>query len=383
MTLKPYKIMYLIIGLGPGGAETNLFRILKRLDRSVFQPVVIYFLKIPGPLEDKIKALGVEVHFVGLKSMFDLLAYSRLYRLIKEWSPDILHTQTFVPDIAGRIIGRFLKVPVIITSIRNVYYGGFGRYFLFRLTEKFADRTTFVSRAAAERFVELNVLPESKVQVIHNGLSPDIYYSGLNEAGKKKKRKELNLPEEGFMFLAVGSLKKQKGYEDLFKALKLMDKTNSEFYLAVVGNGYYRSEEAVHKKQVKELDLAEKIIFIGHSDHVPAYMAAADALVLSSLWEGLPGVVMEAMASELPVVATAVGGTPELVVDGETGYLVSPGKPDELGRALSRITELPEGERRAMGKAGRSRVEEYFHVDKMVEAYVELYKDCLRNKNML
>ena len=383
MRFKPYKIMYLIIGLGPGGAETNLLRIIERIDRSIFQPVVVYFLKIPGPLEDKIKALGVEVHYLRLRSMFDLSAYHRLYRLIKELAPDILHTQTFVPDIAGRIIGRMLKVPVIITSIRNVYYGSFGRYFLFRITEKFADRTTFVSRAAAERFVDLNVLPESKAQVIHNGLNPDIYYSGLNKAEMKKKRKELKLPEEGFMLLAVGSLKKQKGYEDLFKALKLLEKTNSDFYLAVVGNGYYSSEEAGHKKQVRELALDEKVIFIGHSDNVPAFMAAADVLVLSSLWEGLPGVVMEAMASELPVVATAVGGTPELVVDGKTGYLVSPGKPDELGRALVRITELPEGERKEMGRAGRNRVEEYFHVNKMVESYVELYKDCLRSKNML
>ena len=383
MRFKQYKILYLIIGLGPGGAETNLYRILEKIDRGFFQPVVVYFLKIPGPLEDKIKALGVEVHYLGLKSIFELTAYYRLYRLIKELSPDILHTQTFVPDVAGRIIGRLLKVPVIITSIRNVYYGGFGRFFLFRLTEKFADRTTFVSRAAAERFVELNILPKSKAQVIHNGLNSDIYFYGLSKAEKKKKRRTLNLPEEGFMLLAVGSLKKQKGYEDLFKALKLLGKTNSDFYLAVVGNGYYSSEEAVHKKQVRDLNLDKKVIFIGHSDQVPAYMAAADVLILSSLWEGLPGVVMEAMASELPVVATAVGGTPELVVDGKTGYLVSPGKPDELEQALIRITELPEDERRAMGRAARKQVDEFFNVNKMVESYVELYKDCLRSKNML
>jgi len=129
------------------------------------------------------------------------------------------------------------------------------------------------------------------------------------------------------------------------------------------------------------LGLAERIIFLGHSNSVPALMAASDALVLSSGWEGLPGVVMEAMASELPVVATNVGGTPELADDGKTVYLVEPANQDEMKEALVKLMSLSDEERKTMGKAGREKVKIEFHLDKMVSEYEQLYCEALNEKD--
>ena len=373
------KIIYLIIGLGRGGAEMMLYRLLERLNREVFNPVVVALLKFSGPLKDKIDSLKIEVYVVSPKTKLDLFIYFKLYRLIKEHSPVILHTQLFAADIMGRIIGRLLKIPIVITSIRNIYYGGFGRNILLRWSERFADKTTFVSKAAAQRFRELKIVPVEKTQVIYNGIDPDLFYRRLSIEDKKAKRNELGLTSDGFLFLAVGSLNLQKGYFDLLSALHMIKEKVGGFKLIIAGSGPLKNKVRL---KTEELGLQKEVVFLGRCDIVPTVMAAVDALVLSSLWEGLPGVVLEAMASELPVVATAVGGTPELVIDGKTGYLVPARSPEKLARALEKIIHLPEEQRRSMGKAGRSRVKEHFHVDNMVRAYEDLYYECMREKDI-
>jgi len=150
-----------------------------------------------------------------------------------------------------------------------------------------------------------------------------------------------------------------------------------EYTALIVGSGPLKKEI---KKEAAELGLEDRVILLGRSDRVPELMAAADLLVLSSLWEGLPGVVLEAMASELPVVATAVGGTPELVVEEENGYLVAPGEAEELAAALAKVLNLPEDLRVKLGRKGRKKVEELFSLDKMVTSYEKLYADMWKEK---
>ena len=368
------KIVYLINSLGSGGAQMMLFRLLERIDREKFQPVVVSLLKVKGVLQDRIESLGVDVHVLEFKSGHDFKTFLKLHHLLKELSPQVLQTQLFAADILGRIMGRVLKIPVVITSIRNVYYGSSGRYLLFKLTENFASGTVFVSKAAAKRFTELKILPAAKAKVIYNGLNIEGFYSGLCEKNKREKRNTLDLPEKGFLLLSVGRLTRQKDYSNLFRALDLIQKENIDFYLVIAGSGPLKDELV---EQAEVLGLAERIIFLGHSDSVPALLAASDAFVLSSSWEGLPGVVMEAMASELPVVATNVGGTPELVDDGKTGYLVQPADQDEMKEALVKVMAFSETERNNMGKAGRIKVQNQFNVERMVSEYEQVYYEAI------
>ena len=371
MQKRSVKIVYLINGLGSGGAEMMLYRLLKELDRNSFSPTVVALLNLSGPLKEKIEALDVPVYITGPRSKLDLLALLRLFSTLKELAPDILHTQLFAADIMGRLMGKLLKVPVVISSVRNTYYGGRGRNLLIKLTERFADRTTFVCRAAAERFSEKGIVPAEKAQVIYNGLDPSCYLQGLDRVAKQGKREELGLPGQGFLLLAVGSLSRQKGYDDLLAALSLLqEKKEAGWQLAVAGSGPLGGEL---RALVEELNLKQKVLFLGRRDDVPELMAAADALVLSSRWEGLPGVVLEAMAAELPVVATEVGGTPELIVDGETGFLVPAAAPQELAEALEKLFSLLPEDLQRHGQAGRCRVEAHFTVEQMVRAYQDLY----------
>ncbi len=352
-----------------------LYRLLCGLDRTRFQPTIITLQSFPGPLQEMIEGLNINVYEVKVKSKLDLTAVIRLYSLIKRLKPQILHTQLFASDILGRIIGRILKVPVIITGIRNIYYGSFSRYLLYKVTERFSDETVFVSNAAAKRFSELSIVPIEKAKVIHNGLDLNDFYKALSNEEKLAMRASLSLPEKGYLILAVGRLSRQKGYSGLFKALILLEKMiDFDYKLIIAGTGPLGQEL---EREVKDLGLQHKVTFIGRCDNIPALMAASDLLVLNSLWEGLPGVVMEAMASELPVVATEVGGTSELIVDGETGYLVPPASPQEFAHCLKGIIQKSEFDRKLMGKLGFKRIEAYFQVDKMIKSYESLYNACL------
>lgn len=377
MRAKNYKILYLINGLGPGGAENMLYRLLQGLDRSTFQPEVIALLDIGGPLKEKIEELDIPVQIIGIRSKKDIASLSRLYRALKKSSPDILHTQLFGADILGRLMGRALKIPVIITSIRNTLYPGPGRDFLLKVTERFAQQTTIVSQASAESFIARGVVPRQKLKVIYSGIDPAKFYSGLDREAKEEIRAELHLPREGFILLAVGSLTAQKGYFDLLEAVSLLAGSDDKvpLTLIIVGSGEMESEI---RDRVDALNISEAVLFLGRRDDVPRLMAAADALVLSSHWEGLPGVVLEAMASELPVVATSVGGVPEIGIDGATGFTVPPRQPQALAAALDKIVNTPSIERLQMGRAGRSRVIEKFHVQKMIAAYEELYLKAIK-----
>jgi len=374
--MSAVKITYLITGLGTGGAEMMLYRLLAKLDRNHFSPEVVALLDLKGPLTDRIKALGVPVTVLDMRSKFDLTVIQKLAKHLAEQQPQILHTQLFAADIMGRMLGRVYGVPVIVTSIRNIYYGSRWRDLLIKWTDRFAKRTTFVSALAAQRFIDQGLVPKEKAVVIHNGLDPLEYRADLSAAEKKRWRKKLGVPEKAYFILAVGSLTRQKGYSLLFEALKILCTCNPSFYLIVAGEGPLLE---ILQDLAARLDLTEKIGFIGRCDQVPELMAAADVLVLSSLWEGLPGVVLEAMASSLPVVATAVGGVPELIIDGITGLLVKPENPGDLAGKLKMMMAMSSAERSALGQAGYKKIEQEFSLVKMKEAYESLYQSCLRS----
>ena len=378
--MEQIRIAYIITGLGRGGAEMMLYRLLERLDKQVFQPCVITLLDQPGPLHSKIRALGIPLYSASTKSKLDIISFFRLFRLIKTINPTILQTQLFAADILGRIFGRILKIPVVITSIRNMYYGGWFRKMLIKHTNQLSDQITIVSKKAASSFESENIIPLSMNKVIYNGINPDNFLFGMNRKQKEKIRTALNLHVTGFMILCVASLTAQKGYPQLLKALSIVTKNYKEIKLVIVGSGPLEKNIL---QIINDHKLSGHVSLLGSRDDVPELMAAADALILSSLWEGLPGVVLEAMASELPVIATAVGGVPELVDDEVTGFLVKPGDPDGLAEPIFKLAIMPEAKINLIGKAARKKVIESFHVDKMVRAYEELYTESLRAKKLV
>jgi glycosyltransferase involved in cell wall biosynthesis len=360
------KVLYLITELNVGGAERALARLLAGIDRERFLPLVACLYGAHSPVADSIRALGIEVVDLGMAAKWRLDALLRLYRLLRSERPTILHTRLFHANLAGRLLGRLAGVPVVICGERTMGMESSGRYLLNRLTLALADRVVCVSERVAAFYRErIGLLPEKTV-VIPNGVElPD----PAQFLGQCEARCMLGLPRDGIWIASVARLAPVKRLDLLLSAVAVLEDVS----LVLVGDG---SEEERLRELAGRLGLMGRVRFAGYQQDVWPWLAACDVLVLSSDWEGMPNAVLEAMGAGLPVVATAVGGTPEVVVEGETGLLVPPGDVSALAAALERLIRDPEL-CQAMGMAGRQRARACFSAQTMVERTQTLYAELL------
>jgi glycosyltransferase involved in cell wall biosynthesis len=328
-----------------------------------------------GPIADELTAAGIDVRSLGMKSKLDVPAVFRLYRLLREKRVDVLHTYLFHANFLGRIVGRLAGVKVIISSERIMGLEGRYRLVLNRLTSPLADAFTANAQAVKKFMVEEIRLPEEKIAVIYNGV--DVGRFDI-QVERKMVRDALGLAEGDLACVTVARLDAQKGVRYLIEAARKVveDKPNVKFL--VVGDGPLRgSLEMLSEK----LGLTEHVFFLGKKADIARLLKASDVFVLPSVWEGFPNVVLEAMASGLPVIATKTSGTPEAVAEGETGLLVEPKDSDGLAEAiLKSLSDLRK--LRGMGVCGRKRAEECFSVEKMIRENEKLYVRLTEGKNL-
>jgi len=373
------KILYLVTELKTGGVKTLILGLVKKLDRKKFEPVVVSITPI-AEIGKKIEEEGVKV--LSLSANFKYIRYSplivlRLISIINKEKPEILHSHIFSADFLGRIIGKFCKVPIIISTIHNEKFGREFYEKLLKYTEKFCDMTTIVSQNVAKVMVEKKVVSEGRFRVIYNGIELNSFNLD-KDLMRKKIRSELNLKENQKVLISVGRLTEQKGYPCLIEAFNNLIKKYPDLALIILGEGEDREKL---EREVKIKNLKENISFLRNKDNVPEYLAASDVFVSSSLWEGLPLSILEAMASRLPVIATQVGGVPEIIKEGETGFLVEPKNSKALAEKIGYLLSLPQEERKKVGEKGRKLVEEKFTLDKMVKSYENLYEEFCTKRN--
>lgn len=332
----------------------------------------------PQAFMEELTAAGIPLATLNMRrGVPDPRAIFKLVKILRQWQPAILTSFMFHANLLGRIAGRIAGVPVIISSIRNENFGGPRRDKILRYTDWMGNISTTNSRLAAESLIKRGVVPADKMQVIPNGLVLDRFYIDLKE--RIKLRQQLGISYNEFLWLAVGRLEEQKDYPTLLDAFRILILKNVRVQLRIAGQGPLLE---VLKRQAVDSGLSDRIVFLGLRRDIPSLLNAADGFVLSSAWEGLPNVVMEAMAACKPVVATNVGGVPELVEDGVSGYIVPPHDPEALAAAMLKIMSLSEDERRAMGRAGRAHIEAKYSLDQVVDRWEKLYQDLLRNKGV-
>lgn len=365
----PIPVLHLITDLTTGGAQTALLRLVERLDRSRFLPAVACLYGSDGAIARQMRALGVPVTDLGMTAKWHWDAFWRFYRLLRRERPAILHTWMFHANIPGRLLGRLAGIPIVVSSERTMGQEARWRYRLDRLTAPLADRVVCVSQPVADFAVRNVGLPAHKIAVIPNGLDLQAF-EGLPT--RQEARAALGLPAGQPLVGVVARLTPVKRLDVLLQALAALPEAGA----VLVGDGPQRAQlEALSR----ELGLADRVHLAGHQDDVRPWLAALDVFALSSDWEGLPNAVLEAMAAGLPVVATAVGGTPEVVVNGATGLLVPPNNPPTLAQAIAALLRDPELGGR-MGKAGRERVAQHFSVEQMVRQTERLYEELLTDK---
>lgn len=371
--MKRHNIVLISTALAYGGAEAQLVRLATRLKAKGWGVRVVSLMP-PRAYVEELEAAGIPVFSLGIRRKLpDPRPISRLARFIREWRAHIVHSFMVHANLLARLVRLLAPVPVLICSARSIDEGGRLREILYRLTDPLCDLTTQVSRAGLERYVRVGAVPHHKIRYIPNGVDTERFKP--NPEGRFKIRRELGV--DGFVWLAVGRLDSPKDYPNMFRAFAQVVQKDSNTVLLIAGDGPLRKDMEV---LAQKMGIEERVRFLGIRRDIPQLMNAADAYVMSSSWEGMPNVLLEASASGLPIVATDVGGNGEIVLDGETGFLVPLKDPDQLAQAMLRLMSLPQEERKHMGEKARRNVEDNFALEKIVDRWEKLYYELLSRK---
>lgn len=374
------KVCHIITRLDLGGAQKNTLYTCAHLNREVFL--------VTGPggvLDEQAKALS-ETH--GFKLIFlpslrrevrpiqDLLALLELANLLRAEAPDIVHTHSSKAGILGRLAAALAGVPIIIHT-----YHGFGfneqqtlpvrslYVFLEKLAALVSTVLVFVSRSNWETARARGIGQEKNYRLIRSGVKLSGYPAALPD--KAKKKAELGLGMHKPLVVSIGNLKPQKNPLDFVAAAKTISDSLPECEFLFIGEGPLRTQV---EARVIAAGLSHRFRLPGWREDTAQWLAAAEVFVLTSLWEGLPRALVEAMRSKLPPVCYAVDGVVDLVKDGENGFLVAPGDTAALAERVVRLLK-DEALRKRFSAAAACAIGEEFDIDGMVQSQERLYDE--------
>lgn len=363
------KIVHLITSLEVGGAQHGMLLGLPRFDSDKYEHVICSIMD-RMQMASQFRSAGIEVLSLGLSKKTDFLVASRLVSLLRQQRPDILHTYLLHGNLLGRITGRLTGVPAIIGSERTIGQARRWGRIATKLTNPLTDAVE-VNSVLGGRAIEndLGVLHD-KVEVVRSGLDLDSF---ANSTRRAEIRSELRLIDDQHLVVYVGRLRPVKGVEYGIKAFAKAQGHQPNMHMALAGEG----EQLDYLKQLaNDLELSDSITFLGVRNDLPDLLAATDSVLLPSLNEGFPRTAIEAMAAGKPIVATRVGGTPEAIINGETGILVPSKDIDAMSNALITLVDDP-GLQARLGAAGRQRAVQNYSVENYVSRLDNLYRQLL------
>jgi glycosyltransferase involved in cell wall biosynthesis len=364
---QPTRIAFCITDLDAGGAERALVQIVTRLDRSHWEPFV-FCLSGEGELAAVLRDAGIAVVCLGANRRHGLRVIWRLSRRLAKLRPTILQTFLYHANIAGRLAGKAAGIPLIVSGIRVAEKRSGFRLWLDRATGWMVARHVCVSQDVAAFSAARGRLPVSKLCVIPNGVDA----ARLAEAPRADLT-QFGIPPASRTLLYVGRLDPQKGPFVLLAAVKDLFPRHPEVHVLMVGEGPLG--EKLRAWVAKE-NLQSRIHFAGRRNDVPSLFRAADLFVLPSLWEGLPNVVLEAMAAGIPTVASRVEGISDLLVDRRTGLIVPPNSPPDLTEAIAEILADPQHALQ-MAREAQKFVQERFTWQSVIGQYEQIYSELL------
>jgi glycosyltransferase involved in cell wall biosynthesis len=374
--LKKKVVLNLITGLNTGGAELMLYKTVKHLDKAQYRSIVVSMLPAGG-VSDLLLEQGSEVYSLNLRPRFpNPFALFKLISLLRRERPVILQTYMFHADLLGRIAGKIAGVPIIISSIRNENIGGKWRERILGITDFMVDKVAAVCKSAGLTQVNRGTTKSAKLQVIYNGIELHQFHCPEG-TGRGRIRQEFGIPDNHFLFIHVGRQVPQKNQLCLISSFGDLLLRNPNCTLLMIGDGPL---EGSLREKAQKLGIIDRVLFAGMRRDVPQLLHACDAFVLSSLWEGFPNAVIEAMAASVPVIATRAGGTMEVVEEGVSGFLISPGNRRDLTEVMFRMISLPPDVRKEMGRKGRQIVEQRFTIQCTIEATQRMYEGLLTEK---
>ena len=388
-------VIHILTQFDRGGSAMDTFRTVLGHDRCRFRAYLVYgrpeVLTAPEAAQvdaalKELRQAGVSLFNVPtlvreIRPLSDAWATVTLWRFLRRERPGIVHTHTSKAGAVGRISAWLAHVPVVVhTPHGHVFYGYYGRVesrllcLAERLLAKITDRIVTLTERGAQEHVQYGIARREKFATIPSGIALTTFQSV--HVDPVVKRKELGLPPEGPIVGTVGRLVPVKGHSWLLKSVPRVLAEVPQACFAMIGAGPLAESL---RQLAEELDISRRVMFLGARQDVPECLVALDLFVLPSLNEGMGLALVEAMAMGLPVVATRVGGIPDIVREGETGLLVPPG--DEKALALAMLSLLWDPDRRrAYGEAAKRRVDERFDVASTVREVERLYETVWREK---
>ena len=363
--MEKIKIIHIITSLNIGGAEKLLLDLVKNLDKEIYE-VKITTVVGGGILIREFEEAGIEVKIFKKKSRLGLEVIWKISRYLRKEKPQIVHTHLFGGDTWGRIAAILARVPLIISTEHNTNVDeGISKRLVKKFLSFFTAKIVAVSETVKAYSVLKDHISKKKIEVILNGVNLDKFLS--------ISQKEFGDPP---IIGIVGRLEEQKGHKYLFEALNLLKVI--PWTLWIIGEGSRRAEL---ERLAKNLDLRERVMFLGVRDNIPEILDKMDIFVLPSLWEGLSLALVEAAASAKPIVASKIGGIEEIVENEKTGLLIEPKNVKSLTDGLERIL-LGEEDALKMGCSARAYVKDNFDIKKMVKKYEEAYNKLLVYKHI-
>lgn len=362
------KIFHLITRLIKGGAVNALLPISTELDG--FDVTVGYGREHDIEIVNELHRAGVRTEEFPLIRHYNPItaigAVVTVARYISKHDFDVVHTHSTEAGIIGRVAARLAGAPSVVHTIHGVPFTVDRNWALNHFVERCehlvapqTDVMVAVADTITEEYLSRGIGREGQYETIRYGIEVD-EFSNAQPAS--------DLPGSGHRVLMVSRLAEGKGFDVLLDAAQEL--RSLDLSILIVGDGPKRADI---EKKIEQLDLAETVFLLGYRDDVPRVMAASDLLVLPSYREGTPYVIMEAMAAGLPVVATNIAGIPEMIDEGETGFLIPPGNPDALTACIRRIVDDPKLSS-SFGEAG-ARQSDAFSVERMVDEYRSLYNE--------
>lgn len=356
--------------MAKAGTERHLLNLADNLDKHKFDVTICCLFEV-GEIDNEYKNADFKLLCLNKKNVYDFRVIIDLYKFIKKEKFDIVHTYLFGFHYLATIVAQISHVPVVISSRRELAtWKKWHHHMLENLGNIFTDRVVACSVAVREFSLRTENLSLDKVITIYNGISLNAFHPRpkniqiLNEFGLHADNKIIGM---------VANFSPDKDHRTMLKAVAEVKKTYPQIKCLLAGVGYLRKKT---EKETTDLNLEKNVIFTGKRDDIEVFLSVMDIFVLTSLIEGLPNVILEAMACGLPIVATNVGGIPEAVEDGRSGILVKPQDNQAVADAIIKLLE-DENLRKEMGRRGRETLEQRFKLERMIKDYENLYESLL------
>ena len=381
---KPYRIMYFIDRLVAGGAELLMASLARHLDVDRFSArICIFDSHDRDGIAEEIRRFGTPVDVLSIKKLRDVTAIPRLIGYLKEHRSDLVHTQLEASDILGTLAAALLGLPRVST-IHSFFPRTGKRAVRIRrrlshlIHRHFCDRIIAVSDGTRRDYLKGSKDSPDRATTLYNGIELE-RFSPLSPGGNDMLRHELGIPATAPLLITVAMLREEKGIHYLIRALPEIARAVPDVRYLIVGRGPH---EASLRAESDRLGLSARLIFAGIRKDVAELLSIADIFVLPTLTEALPTVLIEAMAARKPIVASAVGGIPEMILEGKNGSLVPPSNPDKLGQACIALlgNKLLQ---REMGETGFQIANEKFNIVRQTRKLEHLYLELIHKRRKM